>query len=330
MSLSRYCRDESLLSCCCLLFALLLTPPVFAQFDPLPQAPVAPSPKPAAPVANPASTQPTSTPQSNVFGSHIQKLEAAVTELRKRDPEAARKLANEIALTLRHYQTKANSELTRLAEPKKQSFFQIKRPETEVIEQMISRVRDAGGADAATQLAQRLEALSQALESHEFEMPRGDEPEIHRIVLNSGATLPKEYRTKKNRFQMGFAEVHLKHSARPIILVLTARAPILWKFKVDEGVRVHAVVLDAIQHEQKLIGLERVLVLNTHNAHARGILSNTNRRSSLPEVALQLAGGKPRTRYSQNSYGGQPIVLGPENADWVDAYLGPESEQLFL
>lgn len=326
MSLSRYFRDESFLICF-LLFVVVITPPALGQFDPLPQAPPLPSPTTPPPQAE-ATPEPNS-PKPYVFGSHVQSLEAAVAELRKKDPNAARKLSNEIALTLRQYQTKAHTELARLAEPKKQSFFQIKRPETEVIQQMIARVRDAGGDAAATQLEARLEKLKLALEKHEFEVSQSDAPEIHRIVLNSGATLPKEYRTKKNRFQMGFAEVHLKHTARPIILVLTARAPILWKFQIDQGVRVHAVVLDAIQHEQKLVGLENVLVLNTFNAHARGILDNTNRRSSLPEVALQLAGGKPRTRYSQNSYGGDPIVLGPENDDWVDAYLGPESELLY-
>ena len=128
------------------------------------------------------------------------------------------------------------------------------------IQAEVDRLKKSGDRKAAGELAAELKALKGRLEGP-YPKPKSDEPELHVVTIAKGTAAPAGVLNDEKRITTGYAEVKITYTARPIILVLGAREPVLWKVKPVEGVRFHAVILTGFK-TQKVIGLpEHTLVL---------------------------------------------------------------------
>ncbi|MEM9657217.1 MAG: hypothetical protein AAF961_02545, partial [Planctomycetota bacterium] len=182
-----------------------------------------------------------------------------------------------------------------------------------VAKEQIEALRACGEQELSNRLEQQLAGLRAVLAEGKLTTPLNDEPEVHGIQLRRGAVLPKEFHDQANRRTVGFGEVLVDYPTRPVVLVLTGYAPILWKIDVAHDSRLHAVVLTGRQ--QQAVTPPGTLVLQLPSAgHA---------------MSLQDFTGRPvTTRQSMESYDGKPIVVGPRGAEWLSAYLLPKITQV--
>ena len=186
----------------------------------------------------------------------------------------------------------------------------------EAARSVIADLRAAGLGETADDLRGRLRSLEQAVETGTYEIPTSDEPEVHCIELVRGSTLPKEFSAGTNRLKLGYAEVHVDYTARPVILVLSGTEPILWKVTRADKVRIHAVVLYGEGHE--VVGLSGPLMLS------KGPAGGPRLATSVQSVT----GRAPATQQRDDVYSGTPIVVGPSNLDWARKYLLPQIREV--
>ena len=95
----------------------------------------------------------------------------------------------------------------------------------------------------ANRLRALLDPIRKADTTGEFDFSKSVEPEVHSVHLPRGIALPKELGTKEERVHLGFAEVNLDYTARPVVLLLRSNAPIRWKVNLADGAHVHACLL---------------------------------------------------------------------------------------
>jgi hypothetical protein len=188
--------------------------------------------------------------------------------------------------------------------------------ELEAVQAWIAELRAAGLTDVADELRDRLQPLEQAVETGTYEIPASDEPEVHGVELVRGSTLPDEFKDGTNRFKLGYAEVRVDYTARPVILVLSGAEPILWKVTTADDVRIHAIVLFGEGHE--VLGISGPLTLTQREARGPALATR-----------VQSVTGRPlATSLQEGAYPGQPIVVGPASADWARQYLRPQIREL--
>jgi len=165
----------------------------------------------------------------------------------------------------------------------------------------------------ADRVEKQLAVYQAALTGGEFNLPRSDEPEVHWIQLGHGTALPKEFEDRTNRRTVGYSEVLVDYPSRPVVLVLSGSAPILWNINVAPESRIHAVVLTGRQ--QQVVTQPSTLVFHLQSAR--------------DEMAVQDFTGRPvATRQNLASFPGKPIVVGPRSAKWLNTYLLPRVRQL--
>ncbi len=175
----------------------------------------------------------------------------------------------------------------------------------------IDVLKTAGNQKAAGDLLKRLQVLEQSSKTGEFPFVKSNEPEVHLIQLSRGAALPKEFVKGTNRFKLGYAKVAVEYTARPVILVLMGREPILWNVSTAEGARVHAVI---VTERQKVTGLDNPLVLSTRRGYPPNIQALTGRSTA--------------TKQRADTYTGKPIVVGPNSTQWMSEFLLPQAERV--
>ena len=167
----------------------------------------------------------------------------------------------------------------------------------------------------ANRLRDRIKKIETGLESGNYQFKDLDRAEVHWVAIARGTVLPKEYHKAYNRFKTGFAEVHVKYTARPVVLYLTAADPVLWKIRKDRGVRIFAI---AHSPGQEIVGLE-----GNHP------LKFPIQRSSYRERDATAALGSPiAVTLRQQTYQGEPIVIGPSNPEWLARWALPELREI--
>ncbi len=188
------------------------------------------------------------------------------------------------------------------------------------VEREIGRLSKAGQSDAADGMLEELNSLRGRL-TGPYKVDRSDEPEVHVVGLESGTAAPAGVLKGVDRFKMGYAEVEVTYTARPLILVLCSRERIHWQIKPAEGVRFHAIVLSG-RHSPGVSGLgEGTLVLRRVSEEGDTsfglVLSRPGPSFDTLQSQLRTSTGKDiSTLVGQREYGGRPLVVGPENRDW--------------
>ena len=301
-----------------------------AQFDELTAAPL-PPPLPTKAADVEADTELGAMLPSGEEASlqqSVVELEQAIDGLRKRNPEAAEKIYRDLRNALNQYARRAKAEVDTEPKPNR-SRFARPEPRFSAAEKVIKRLREAGDVVTVDRLQKQLTRMQEALDTGVFEFPASPEPEIHQVTLRRGSTLPAGLRASHDRFRMGYAEVHLECSTRPVILCLSAREPVVWKVTTDPGVVVQTVIVDS-QQDQRVIGLDGVLVIETRTAQAKGLVRRLNGANwnGNGDLLHRLAGGSPVTHFEDDTWSGEKIIIGPKNRDWLVASLVPRVETL--
>lgn len=258
-----------------------------------------------------------------VVTKRARELAERIEKLRATDAKRAELLHQGVLRMLEQYSTSVDAKPQTPTAPTAASG---KRPRFDVAQRTISRLNDVGAEDLANQFKKQLADMEAAISTKQYPFPKHDTPEVHVVSLNQGTTLPEHLKTKENRLTLGYAEVHLQYTARPIALVLKAQESILWNVIADAGVRVHAVIFES-QQPQQLMGLERPLVLETRTASRDGLLYRTNGYVG-SQLGPTLVGGEAVTEYSAPTYAGTPIVIGPSNSAWLNDFMIPTVESL--
>ena len=301
-----------------------------AQFDDLPAPPLPPPAFEATPVEDDDESE-------TSLSSRLRAFDEAVRLLSRRDEEAADKLRRDLDSILQQYVKRAQAGNGRQQQAERPaSKFVTPQPRFDAASAAIARLRKDGDTGAADRMAARLKRLRSNLNAGKITQPasapkspdRNDQlsgAEIHHVHLNRGLTLPKEFRTAENRYSTGYAKVIVRHTARPVILCLSSRDPMLWQVEVDENVELAAVILDSLR-DQKVTGIGNTLVLETRKAVTDGLVQNSDSRHWQGRHGLlyRLAGGRPATHFSDDAWSGKPIEIGPGNRAWLAASYVPE------
>lgn len=179
------------------------------------------------------------------------------------------------------------------------------------VRQLVEQVRTEIGQAAAEPLTKRLAAIEQSLKSGEAftdeAEAREQEPEVHVLRIPAGVALPDGFVEGRDHRTVGYAEVELKYSARPIILALYSGRPTLWNIKRN-GNELHAILRS--HANQEILGAGDCPVLE----------SNTS------ASIWQATGRVTATEQSVSSYDGSPLTIGPSNRVWLAHSLLPYIE----
>lgn len=200
------------------------------------------------------------------------------------------------------------------------------------IEGEIERLRNAGQANAAELMLAELNSLRGRL-TGPYKAPERDEPEVHVVGLRSGTAAPPGVLKGADRFKMGYAEVKVTYTAQSIILVLCAYERMHWQIKPAEGVRFHAVILSG-RHSPRVAGLpEGTLILRRVSEEGGPSFGTVLGREGGSFDALNhqlrtFTGEEISTLIARREYQGQPLVVGPENADWRAQHILAETRAL--
>jgi len=164
---------------------------------------------------------------------------------------------------------------------------------------LVAQVQAEVGPDAAEPLAKQLAAIEQSLQDGKTLVETNDEgkklePEVHLLRIDSGVALPSEFVEGRDHCTMGYAEVELAYTARPVILVLQSGRPTLWNIKRNDS-RLHAIVRQ--DANQEILGAGDCLVLDNQ----AGL--------SLP----QITGRATATGQVTAGYDGATLTIGPSN-----------------
>lgn len=260
-----------------------------------------------------------------VLLKELHSLQQAIDTLRSHNPTEAENKLRSISGMLRK-QSRDVAALTGRIDTSPSNYLH-RPPGFEEADELIQQLRSVAGEQAARAYAVRLDELRLGLGSDTFDCPSAPSPEIHHISLSRGTVLPNDLRTLENGYLSGYAEIHVSHTARPIILCLSSREPLIWRMKVSENARVLAVVLDSVA-DQKVIGIDDLFVLDSRKAQRPGQdqLGSADRGQYAATYAL--AGGSPVTHFAADAWDGSPIELGPANRVWRSAYIANLVEQL--
>lgn len=248
----------------------------------------------------------------------LQEFQASVAEVYKQDPKLASQMVHDFGNAANLIQSRVHS----MSANKSHQLSDL--PRFAVAAKEIASLRELGDQETAERLESRLKRLRAALENEGKELPASTQPEVHRVQLASGTTLPPRLRTKKNRLNKSYAEIHLQRTNAPIILILESRAPILWDVQAAQGVEVFAVIVESLR-TQSVIGLENVLLLDTESAITQQLLDfrtlGSNSRGEL------MAGSDAETSQSVSQYLA-PIVVGPGDTRWLREFVARRTEQI--
>lgn len=290
---------------------------LFGQFDLTPSAPL----PPPVPFQN---QQELSIKETNaLLERQIEEFRDTISEVHKRDPQKAARMVREFenAIKLIRMHTNPTGGGT---QPIMGMLTPIATPRFGIASQEIQRLQDLGEVQFAHAFRDQLAKLKSASTSEDYQLTTRTQPEIHRVRLTSGTTMPVRYRTKANRFNKSYAEVHVQRTGAPVILVLESRAPMLWNIKASPGVDVLAVIVESLS-SQTVIGLADPLLLDTASAAEQQLLDfrtlGTHSRGEL------LAGSTATTFYSAEQYQ-EPIILGPASRQWLADFLDEQTESL--
>ena len=200
------------------------------------------------------------------------------------------------------------------------------------IQEEVDRLKKTGDTKAAAALAAQLKALTDRLQGP-YPLIESDEPQVHVVSIAEGTTAPEGVLKGKDRFTTGYAEVKVTYTARPIILVLGAKEPVLWKVKPAEGVRFHAVILGGYK-TQNVIGLpEHTLVLRRIRSEGSGTLywarSYIDRSFDALNVSLRrFTGHEIATYVGLEKPINRLMVVGPENVNWRAHHILVDAKKL--
>lgn len=221
------------------------------------------------------------------------------------------------------------------------SFAQSEKPRTASeqldavladVESQIARFRDEKKQEAAGGLTKELADLRGRM-AGDYNAPTSDVPEVHMVGVYQGSTAPAGLLTGKDRYTTGYAEVHVSYTARPVILVISACEPVLWRVKLSDGVKLRAVVLGGYR-SQTVDGLpEGTLVLRRIVGEGSPLRVHcyTREHRSFDQANNQiryLTGYDVTTLIGTYRYGGNPLVVGPENREWRAQHLLVEATRL--
>lgn len=181
-------------------------------------------------------------------------------------------------------------------------------PRLEDVKQLIAKLAEATGPESADPLTKQLASLEQALKSSELPKTDAVEPEVHVLRITAGVALPDEFAKDRDHRTVGYAEVELKYSARPLTLVLVSGRPTLWNIKRNDST-LHAIVRQ--DANQEIIGAGDCAVLE-----------------GLMHPIRQCAGSDPATDQNFPAYGGEPLTIGPSNRTWLARYLLPRIDTI--
>lgn len=311
---------------------------VLGQFDidALPPPPVLPPPALRPPVLRPSEFRAAEqahdsfdepTASDGELQRELRSLQQAIDTLRSRNPQAAAQKLRSVRRMLREQSRNAFLLADRTGTAASNYLHQP--PAFKQAAACIQRLKSAAGEEAAEVYETRLEDLRGSLESNRCDFPTGSTPEIHHIFVARGAALPDDLRSAANRLAVGYAEVHVSHTARPVILCLSSREPLIWRLKVAKQARVVGIVLDSVA-DQKVIGIEGVFVIDSRKAQRQGLVHSGSDQRDRYAAAHKLAGGIPVTHFSTAAWSGLPIELGPADRAWRSAYIAKLVDELIV
>lgn len=200
------------------------------------------------------------------------------------------------------------------------------------IELELQRLKAVGREAEAAPLADELARLRSALEG-DYRPTPSDQPEVHLVGLQAGSTAPPGLLTGPDRFTRGYAVVRVTSTEAPVVLALTSNQPVHWQLELAEGVKLSAVALSG--HMRSSIGglpAEALLYeCSGQTRHEEAFHAQPWNGPQFPEIAKRmgwLTGCRLRTALNADRYLGQPLVVGPENAEWRQQRLLPAIEAL--
>jgi hypothetical protein len=176
---------------------------------------------------------------------------------------------------------------------------------------LVEQIREEIGPETAEPLAKRLAVIEQSLKDGKTLIERegqgGDgEPEVHVIRINAGVALPEEFATGRDHRTVGYAEVVLEYSDRPVILVLYSGRPTLWNIKRKKECTLHAILRFDVK--QELMGAGDCLVLES-NRLGLALQQETGLATITEQISM--------------TYDGSPLTIGPSNHVWLAQSLLP-------
>jgi hypothetical protein len=145
----------------------------------------------------------------------------------------------------------------------------------------------------------------------------GKTAELYAVGFYEGAMPdgPKKY---------GVAEVEVRVTGRPVVLVLSAYEPIRWKVRIGEGVRIEKILVGGYG-DQLLDPPPPGVPVETHS-HKAGdrnafylfprAAGDSESNEASEEKLRTLAGMPVATLQGAYRYGGQPVVVGPADEGW--------------
>lgn len=201
------------------------------------------------------------------------------------------------------------------------------------IQREVDRLKKTGDTKAADKMAADLEALKGRLQGS-YPLIKSDEPEVHVVSIAKGTTAPDGVLKGKDGLTTGYAEVTVNYTARPIILVLGAKEPVLWKVKPAEGVRFHAVILGGYK-TQSVIGLpgntlvlRRITRESSSDKHCWAGSYIGRPFDELNANLRRLTGHDITTFTGLDKPIADRMVVGPENSRWRTQHVLVDARKL--
>jgi hypothetical protein len=184
------------------------------------------------------------------------------------------------------------------------------------IKAVIAELRKDGDVKEADRIAGRFKEIRSLL-TGEFREPGEDlDVEMHAVGVYRGEVPPEVERTVKH--PIGYAEVRVTYTGRPMILVLTAYEPVAWNVRLAEGVKIQKVVCCG-HYAQDVTGLPKdVPVEGKGDSRGEGVYAHQPEQleGRFGDYLRKNFGMQPVSFQVSHAYRGTPFVVGPENAQW--------------
>lgn len=254
-------------------------------------------------------------------GSNLIAQDATVKELHDQI-EHLETTVHELRMQVRELQGQQNPQLAKIEEVRG-----VVDPSTyeklKVISSEAERVESLGLVDEAHAYHQTITKFISQTKGG-VSNDAGD-PELHHVGVYEGQ-VPDGKKRGFREHPEGVVEVKVDYVGGPIVLVLSSYEPVLWKLDVAKGAQIRRVLIGGY-HKSRIEGLsDSIAIQREHKGNRISYLGYALDDSETPysttaATLRKITGLTPSTMVGGYGYRGEPFVIGPDNADWLQQLL---------
>jgi hypothetical protein len=200
----------------------------------------------------------------------------------------------------------------------------------EALETERARLHESGDVQAAEQLAKQL-SDARAILAGDLTSASTEQVELHAVGIAVGGAAPPGVLHGKDRFVRGYAEVSVTHTSAPLLLFVGAVERTHFRFNVDAGVRLVAVIFGG-RYTPSYTGLPEGTLILQRAADAPDGLGFVAMSygdagyEGVSNVLREFTGRELLTTTAAQKYTGTPLVVGPANPAWRAQYVLSSTE----